>query len=89
MVNGLIRLQALHENTHIEYKDSAALSIGFHSPTSYIRLSRHPTTIHAGSREPTQQGYYLSEVCQIEGAETPKPRQRTGLKSIGLTDLFT
>ena len=54
-----------------------------------IRLSRHPATIHASFREPTHQGYYSSEVCQIEGAETSKPRQRTGLKSIGLTDLFT
>ena len=59
-----------HEHT-FEYKDSAALSTRFHSPTSYFH---HPTIIHAGSREPTQQGYYLSEVCQIEGAETPKPR---------------
>ena len=55
-----------------------------------IRLSRHPATIQASSsREPTHQGGYSSEVCQIEGAETSKPRQRTGLKSIGLTDLFT
>ena len=51
-----------------------------------IRLSRHPATIQASSsREPTLQGGYSSEVCQIEGAETSKPRQRT----IGLTDLFT
>ena len=36
-------------------------------------------------------GYCLLEVCQIEGAETPRPWYRTGLitKSIVLTDLLT
>ena len=89
--DSFIRLQELYMNTHSSRIQglSGLIDHRVHSPTSYFRFSRHPTTIHAGSREPTQQGYYLSEVCQIEGAETPKPRQRTGLKSIGLTDLFT
>ena len=67
----------------IDYKGSAPTS-KFVSPT-VPPLSK----LALGSR--SGKGYYLSEVCQIEGAETPKPRYRTGLitKSIVLTDLFT
>ena len=87
MVNGLIRFQALHGNTQ-----SKGLIHLDQLPPLHLQANSallHPATIHASSREPTQQGYYSSEVCQIEGAETSKPRQQTGLKSIGLTDLFT